>query len=66
MASSYSVPLQTPKTKLQEISPKDAGDTTLMQTTLSRQIFPEGLTKILLGVPMDPILIFLERADREL
>ena len=28
--------------------------------------FPSGLAKILLGVPMDPILNFLERADKEL
>ena len=28
--------------------------------------FPKGHAKILLGTPMDPILNFLERADREL
>ena len=37
-----------------------------MKTTPSQQIFPEGLVKISLGIPMDPILNFLERADREL
>ena len=37
-----------------------------MKTTLSPQIFPKGLAKILLGIPMDPILKFLQRADRQL
>ena len=37
-----------------------------MKTTPSRQIFPEGLAKILLGITMDPNLHFLKRADREL
>ena len=37
-----------------------------MKTTLLRQIFPKMLAKILLGVPMDPTLNVLERADGEL
>ena len=37
-----------------------------MKTAPSRQIFPKELAKILLGIPMDPILSFLERGDREL
>ena len=37
-----------------------------MKTTPSQQIFTKGLTKILLGILMDPTLNFLERADREL
>ena len=37
-----------------------------VKTTLSREIFPKGLAKILLGIPMDPILNFSEGADREL
>ena len=37
-----------------------------MKTTPSQQIFPKVLSKILLGIPVDPILNFLERADREL
>ena len=58
-ASSYSVPLKTPKTKLEVPPPKDVeGDTLLVKTTLSRQIFPQGLAKILLGTAMDPILNF--------
>ena len=35
-----------------------------MKSAPSRQILPEGLAKVLLGIPMDPILNFLERADR--
>ena len=31
----------------------------------SRQIFPKELAIILLGIPMDPILNFLERAEKE-
>ena len=34
-----------------------------MKATPSRQSFPEELAKILLGIPLDPILNFLERAD---
>ena len=53
-SSSYSVPLKTPKTKLGVIPPKDVeGD---VKTTSSQQIFPQGLTKILLGILMNPIL----------
>ena len=65
--SSYSVPLETLNTKLEVIPPNDAeGDTFQVKTTLSRLIFPQGLAKILLGIPMDLVLNFLQRADREL
>ena len=38
-----------------------------MKTNLSQQFYSKGLPKILLlGIPMDPIFNFLERADREL
>ena len=44
---------------MEVIPPKDVElDTFLVKTTLSRQIFPEELTKSLLGIPMDPILNF--------
>ena len=63
--SPYSVPLKTPKIKLEVILPKDEEDDTFqVKTTPSRQIFPKELSKILLGIPMNPILKFLERADR--
>ena len=62
-ASSVSVPMKTPKIKSEVIHPKDGeGDTFYVKTTLSQQIFPKGLNKILLGIP---ILNLLERADRE-
>ena len=35
-----------------------------MKTTVLRQIFPKGLAKILLRVPMDPVLNCVERKDR--
>ena len=57
--TSYSVPLKTPKTKLEVIPPTDLeGDTFLVKTTSLRQIFHKGLAKILLGITMDLILIF--------
>ena len=60
------LPLKTPKTKLEVIPPKDVeGDTLLVKTAPWQQVFPEGLAKILLGIPVDPVLNFLERADRE-
>ena len=66
-ASSYSVLFKTPDTKLQVIPPKDEeGDTFCVKFTPSQQIFPKGLAKILLDIPMDPILNILESADREL
>ena len=49
--SSYSVPLKTLKTKLEEIPPKDAEGDTFKVNILSAQIFPKGLAKILLGIP---------------
>ena len=33
-----------------------------MKTIWTWQIFPKGLAKISLGIPVDPILNFLERA----
>ena len=40
-ASSYSVPLKTPKTKLEVLPPKDVeGDKFQVKTTTSPQIFP--------------------------
>ena len=33
-----------------------------MKTILSRQIFPKGLAKILLIIPMDPILNFFGKS----
>ena len=65
--SCYSVPLKTPRTKLQVIPPKDAEeDTFQVKTTPSRKTFPEVLIRSLLGIPMDPILNTSERADKEL
>ena len=65
--SSYSVLLKTPNTKLEVIPPKDVeGDTFQVKTTPLRQIFLKGLAKTLLGLPVNLILNFLERADREL
>ena len=68
--SSYSVPSKTPKTKLEVIPPKDVEeDTFQVKTSPSRRIFPKWLAKILLGIPMDPILNFYkeqtERACRK-
>ena len=61
-ACSYSMPLKTPNTKLEVIPPKDVeADTFEMKTTPPRQFLPKGLTKILLGIPMVPILNFLGR-----
>ena len=37
-----------------------------MKTDLSRPISPERFVTILLGTPMEPILNFLKRTDREL
>ena len=66
-SSSHSVPLKTPITRLEVISPKDVeGDTFLLRTILSRQIFHKRVAKILLGTPVDPILNFSKRADGEL
>ena len=65
--NSCSVPLKTPKTKLEGIPPKHVeGDIFQVKTTPLQQIFSKGLTKILLGRPIDPILNFLQRANREL
>ena len=55
--SSYS-PVKTPKPKSEVIPPKDVGDSFYVKITPLQQIFPKGLTKILLGIPMDPILNF--------
>ena len=61
------MPLKTPKTKSEGILPKGVeGDTFYVKATPSQQPFPKGLTKILLGISVDPILKVLERADREL
>ena len=61
------MPLKTPKTKLEVIPQKNVErDTFQVKTTPSRQIFPEGINKIWLGIPMDPILNVMDRADREL
>ena len=66
-ASSVSVPLKTIKTKFEVISPKDVDEDTFQEKTAPlRQISPKALSKIVLVIPMDPILNFLERADREL
>ena len=63
---SVSKPMKTPKTKFEVSPPKNVVDTFQVKTTPEQQIFPEGLTKILLGVPMNPIFNFFERADIEL
>ena len=54
------------KDKIRRNSSKRSRRTSEAKTTLSQQIFPKGLAKVLLAIPMDPILNFLERADREL
>ena len=62
-ASSVSVPPKTSKTKCEVIPPKDVEeDTSYVITTPSQKISP----KLSLVVPMDPILNFLERTDRDL
>ena len=60
------MPLKTPKTEFEAIPPKDVEDTFQVKTTLSRQVSPEGVSKISLGIALDPILNVLERADKEL
>ena len=63
--SSVSVPLNTRKTKFEEIPLKDIeGDTFQVKTTPLRQIFPERLAKILLGI--DQYLMLSQHSNKAL
>ena len=53
--------MEDPKDKIRSNSSKRC-----VKSTPSQKIFPNLLAKILMGIAMDPILNFLERAEREL
>ena len=65
-AISYFVPRMTPKTKLEGIPSRCRRRYILSEDYSIATNFFKRLTKVLLGIPMDPILSFLGRAGREL